>query len=199
MSGVNKATREAQEKSMLIIDTVDYHPERHISFASYWGKPAYSQNPLNPENPNDLLWTDHSIGGTKDVKLIEGIIDPTDCVKIYKGWMRNRDAYSAFDMGVTKLQGNARFGYEVDAGAKTLVEVLREARIKTLRLVGLVTEVCVKANALDGLDNGFDIELIEEGIRGLSPEGHQATLDYLVSLDGKPNQQGRIQSVKIVK
>ncbi len=114
MSGVNKATLEAQEKSMLIIDTVDYHPERHISFASYWGKPAFSQNPLHPENPNDLLWTDHGVGGTKDVNLIEGIIDPDDCVKIYKGWMRNRDAYSAFDMGVTKLQGNARFGYEVD-------------------------------------------------------------------------------------
>lgn len=78
--------------------------------------------------------------------------------------------------------------------------MLREARIKTLRLVGLVTEVCVKANALDGLDNGFDIELVEEGIRGLSPEGHQATLDYLASLDGKPNRQNfRIQSVKIIK
>lgn len=114
VSGVNKATREAQERSMLIIDTVDFHPERHVSFASYWDKPAFSQNPLNPDNPNDLLWTDHGIGETKDVQLIEGIIDPEECVKIYKGWMRHRDAYSAFDMGVTKLRGNAKDGYEVD-------------------------------------------------------------------------------------
>ena len=84
--------------------------------------------------------------------------------------MKNRDAYSAFDMGMTKLKGNARDGYEAEVGAKTLVEVLREAKIKTLRLVGLVTEVCIRANALDGLENGFDIELVEEGIRGLSPE-----------------------------
>jgi len=170
VSGVNKATREAQERSMLIIDTVDYHPEGHVSFASYWDKPAFSQNPLNPENPSDLLWTDHGIGGTRDVELIEGIIDPKESVKIYKGWMKNRDAYSAFDMGMTKLKGNARDGYEAEVGAKTLVEVLREAKIKTLRLVGLVTEVCIRANALDGLENGFDIELVEEGIRGLSPE-----------------------------
>lgn len=170
VSGVNRVTREAQEQSMLIIDTVDFHPERHVSFASYWDKSAFSQNPLNPENSSDLLWTDHAVGGTKDVELIEGIIDPKDCVKIYKGWMRHRDAYSAFDMGVTKLRGNAQDGYEVDVGTKTLVEVLKKAQIQVLRLVGLVTEVCITANALDALDNGFDIELIEDGIRGLSPE-----------------------------
>jgi hypothetical protein len=47
---------------MLIIDTIDFHPEHHISFASYWGKPAFSQNPLNPADSSDLLWTDHAIG-----------------------------------------------------------------------------------------------------------------------------------------
>ncbi|MDD2917092.1 MAG: isochorismatase family protein [Candidatus Gracilibacteria bacterium] len=199
VEGVNRVTREAQQRSMLIIDTVDFHPERHISFASYWDKPAFSQNPLNPTNPSDLLWTDHGVGGTRDVELIDGIIDPEECVKIYKGWMRNRDAYSAFDMGVTKLRGNAHDGYEVDVGAKTLLEVLHEARIKTLRLVGLVTEVCIRANTLDALENGFDVELVEEGIRGLSPEGHKTTLEYLASLDGQPNRQGRVQSVRIMK
>jgi nicotinamidase/pyrazinamidase len=101
-------------------------------------------------------------------------------------------------MGVTKLRGSAQDGYEVDVGAKTLMEVLREARVKTLRLVGLVTEVCIKANVLDALDNGFDIELVEDGIRGLSSEGHKSAMEYLASLDGKPNRQGRVQSVKIV-
>lgn len=124
MSGVNKATREAQEKSMIIIDTVDYHPERHISFASYWGKPAFHKTLYIQIIQMISSGQTNGVGGTKDVNLIEGIIDPVDSVKIYKGWMRNRDAYSAFDMGVKKLQGNARFGYEVDAGAKTLVEVL---------------------------------------------------------------------------
>lgn len=56
---------------MLIIDSVDIHPEGHISFASRWNLPAFSQNPLNPDNPSDLLWTNHSIGETKDVQLIE--------------------------------------------------------------------------------------------------------------------------------
>ena len=61
-----------------------------------------------------------------------------------------------------------------------------------------MTEVCIKANALDGLETGFDIELVEEGIRGLSKEGHRATIEYLLSFDGKTNQQGHIQSVKVI-
>jgi nicotinamidase/pyrazinamidase len=199
VSWVNRVTQEAREKWMLIIDTVDIHPENHISFASRWKLPAFSQNPLNPNDSSDLLWTDHSIGETNDVRLIDGIIDPEVCVKIYKWWMRNRDAYSAFDMGVTALEWNALDGYEVAPWAKTLVQVLRDHHIRVLRLVWLVTEVCVKANALDGLDQWFDIELVEEGIRGLSPEGHAATLEYLSSLDGTPNRQGRIQSVKIIR
>lgn len=195
---VNRVTREAQEKWMLIIDSVDFHPEWHISFASSWSLPAFSQNPLNPENPNDLLWTDHSIGGTNDVKLIKWIIDPEWCIKIYKGWMGNRDAYSAFDMGVTELIWNAIEWYEVGTGAKTLIQVLRKHNIQILKIVWLVTEVCVKANVLDALDNGYDIELIESGIRGLMPEWHTSTLAYLASLDGQPNRQWWIQSVKIL-
>lgn len=198
VDGVNRVTREAQARWMLIIDSVDYHPESHISFASRWKLPAFSQNPLNPNNPSDLLWTDHSVGGTKDVQLIDWIIDPSDCIKIYKGWMRNRDAYSAFDMWVTSLEGNAREWYEVAVWAKTLIEVLREKQIQILQIVWLVTEVCVKANALDALDNGFDIELIESGIRWLSQTWHEETLGYLASLDGKSNRLGRIQSVKIL-
>jgi nicotinamidase/pyrazinamidase len=198
VDGVNRVTEQARNAGMLVIDSVDFHPEGHVSFASRWNLPAFSQNPLNPADPSDLLWTDHSIGGTDDVKLIDGISDPEGAVKIYKGWMRNRDAYSAFDMGVTALDGNARDGYEVATGAKTLELVLREARVEVLRIVGLVTEVCVKANALDAIRYGFDVELMADGIRGLSPEGHAATLEYLASLDGLPNPQGRIASVKIV-
>lgn len=192
--GVNQVTREALERWMMILDTVDLHPEGHISFASRHGLAPYSPNPLNPK---DLLWPEHSVRG-KDIELIEGIIDPAECVKIYKGWMRNRDAYSGFDMGVTKLLWNPHGGYEVAPGAKTLLEVLRAHQIKTLRIVGLVTEVCVTANALDALDQGYDVELVESGIRGLSKDWHEQALRDLHSLDGTPNRQGRIQSVKIL-
>jgi nicotinamidase-related amidase len=48
------------------------------------------------------------------------------------------------------------------------MQVLRKNNIQILRIVGLVTEVCVRANTLDALDNGFDVELVESGIRGLS-------------------------------
>lgn len=184
---------------MLIIDSVDIHPKRHISFASRWNHTPFSRNPLNPGNPSDLLWPDHSIGETDDVKLIDGIIDPANCVKVYKGWMRNRDAYSAFDMGLTEIQGNAEDGYEAAVGAKTLLEVLQMANVKTLRVLGLITPVCVKQNVLDALRYGFDVELAEEGIRSLDVASHRAAMDDMLALNDKPNAQGRIQSVKVVR
>lgn len=45
------------------------------------------------------------------------------------------------------------------------MEVLKYSQTRVLRIVGLVTEVCITANALDALDNGFDVELVESGIR----------------------------------
>ena len=73
-------------------------------------------------------------------------------------------------MGVTKLDGNAQDGFEVARGAKTLKEVLLQHQIEVLRIFGLVTEVCVKANVLDALEEGFDIEVVADATRGLSPE-----------------------------
>lgn len=197
VSGVNRVTQNARDRGLLIIDTVDLHPENHISFASRWWVPIFSQNPLNPDDPSDLLWPDHSVRW-KDIELIEGIIDPTDCVKIYKWWMKNRDAYSGFDMGVTKLDGNAIDGYEVAPWAKTLKEVLLQNKIQVLRIFWLVTEVCVKRNVLDALEEWFDIEIIEDATRWLSVEWHQEALRYLASLDGKTNRQWRVQSIKIL-
>jgi nicotinamidase/pyrazinamidase len=195
---VNRITENARRAWLLIIDSVDYHPEWHISFASAWNQEVYTQNPLNPSDPSDLLWPDHSIAGTKDVKLIDGIIDPENCIKIYKWWQKNRDAYSAFDMWVTALDWDVKIWFEISRGAKTLKQVLLHNQIQVLRIFGLVTEVCVKANVLDALEEWFDVEIIESATRWLSPEWHKQTLVYLSSLDGKRNRQGRIQSVKIL-
>lgn len=197
VTGVNRVTQDARDRGLLIIDTVDLHPENHISFASRWWLPEFSQNPLNPNDPSDLLWPDHSVRW-KDIELIEGIIDSSDCVKIYKWWMRNRDAYSGFDMWVTALDGDAKNGFEIARGAKTLKQVLLQNQIQVLRIFGLVTEVCVKANVLDALEEWFDVEVFAWATRGLSPEWHRLTLEYLSSLDRQKNRQGRIQSVKII-
>jgi hypothetical protein len=91
----------------------------------------------NPENPTDLLWPDHSVGETNDIRPIVEIADPKDIevIRIFKGYHKHRDAYSGFDMGVTALNGNALDGYEVAKGAKTLDQVLQEARVQTVRIL----------------------------------------------------------------
>ena len=62
--------------------------------------------------------------------------------------MNANDGYSGFE-GVTALEGNPIEGFVVASGAKSLEEVLSEARIRTVRIVGLATDFCIKATALD--------------------------------------------------
>ncbi len=81
ISSVNEITRVTLARSGLVIDSVDFHPRGHISFASRFGISPFSPSPLDP---TDRVWPDHSIGGTRDVQLIDGIIDDPRIVKIYK-------------------------------------------------------------------------------------------------------------------
>ncbi len=62
-----------------------------------------------------------------------------------------------------------------------------------------MTEVCITANALDALKNGYDVEIVTPACRGLNPEGHIAALEDLQALNGTPNRQGRIQRVTIIE
>jgi nicotinamidase/pyrazinamidase len=198
---VNRILDWASKNAVRVIATVDQHPLGHVSFASAWGQASFTQNPLDLTNPSNLLWPDHSVGETRDTEFIAGIVVPKglDITPIYKWYAKERDAYSGFDMGVTALTGTAKDGYEIARWAKTLMQVLEEAQIQTLRIYGLVTEVCVTDNAKDALKNGFDVEIVAPACRGLSPDGHIAALERLRALDGIPNRQGRIQKVTIIE
>lgn len=61
--------------------------------------------------------------------------------------MNANDGYSGFE-GVTALEGNPIDGFVIASGAKTLEEVLSDARVRTVRIVGLATDFCVRATAL---------------------------------------------------
>ena len=78
------------------------------------------------------------------------------------------------------------------------MEVLEEAQIRTLRIYGLVSEVCVTDNVKDALKHGFDVEIVSPACRGLNSDGHTAAIDRLRMLDGVTNRQGRTQKVTII-
>jgi nicotinamidase/pyrazinamidase len=88
---------------------------------------------------------------------------PPDAVVISKGMGEAEDAYSAFQ---------AR-----DAQGASLVTLLHQRGVQHLYVMGLATDYCVKASALDGLAADFRVTLVRDGIRAVNlqpQDGDQA-------------------------
>lgn len=58
-----------------------------------------------------------------------------------------------------------------DPGAKNdtgLAQYLADRKVEQIAIVGLATDYCVKATALDGVHLGFDVQLLTKGCRGVN-------------------------------
>lgn len=72
-----------------------------------------------------------------------------------KGTDIHRDAYSGFE-GRDPMSG------------LSLAEALRKTGTQALLVVGLATDYCVKATALDGIREGFRVSVDEEAVRAVN-------------------------------
>jgi nicotinamidase/pyrazinamidase len=105
-----------------------------------WHPPDHGS--FAPEGP----WPVHCVAGTPGAELhpaldragIDEIID--------KGQDRGTEGYSAFD-------------------ATGLAELLRADRVDAVTVVGLATDYCVRATALDALREGFAVTVDSAGTR----------------------------------
>ncbi len=140
-----------------IVQTQDWHPKGHWSFASsYRGKEPFDTTTL--EYGEQVLWPDHCVQGEKGSEFHPDLnTTPTQLV-IRKGFRKSIDSYSAF--------------YENDFKTKTgLTGYLRERNIDTLYVSGLATDFCVKWSVLDGLKEGFQVNVVDDAIRGIDING----------------------------
>lgn len=134
-----------------VVATRDYHPADHQSFAA--------QHP--GRKPGDLidlaglpqvLWPAHCVQGTRGSELHADLVRMRINEVFPKGTDRTIDSYSGFfDNGHRKATG--------------LNDWLRARDITQLYLMGLATDYCVKATALDARELGYDTWLIEDGCR----------------------------------
>src|SRR3954467_6440265 len=93
-------------------------------------------------------WPPHCVAGTPGAELHDAV--PRDRVDIIvdKGTDPATEGYSGFE----------------STGLETL---LRERGIDRVTIVGLATDYCVRATALDALREGFAVELDRAGVRGI--------------------------------
>ncbi len=94
------------------------------------------------------IWPKHCVKGTKGSDFHPILKIPSDARVISKATKKDKEAYSAFD------------GTE-------LTQILRDDKITCIIICGLATDYCVKATALDGIDEGFRVIVVKDAVRGV--------------------------------
>lgn len=108
-----------------------------------------------------VTWPVHCVAGTPGAEYHPALDAGAIAVHVKKG--QGRPAYSAFE-GTT------------DDG-RSLAEVLHERGITDLDVVGIATDYCVRASALDGLESGERVRVLTDLIAGVAPATSAAALE----------------------
>jgi len=140
-----------------VVQTQDWHPREHISFASQHPGAEPFQLIELPYGPQ-VLWPDHCVIGTKGAQFAALLDIPHVEAVIRKGYRETIDSYSGFK--------------ENDHKTRTgLAGYLRERGLKRLYIAGLATDFCVSWTAEDAVELGFEAIVIEDATRAIDTNG----------------------------
>lgn len=140
-----------------VVQTQDWHPGDHLSFASnHEEKSPYDTVEMN--YGQQVLWPDHCVQGTKGAEFHPALKNNPTQLIIRKGYNKQIDSYSAF--------------FENDQSTVTGLNGYLQARgVKELFVAGLATDFCVKWTALDGRKLGYEVNLVTDAVKGIDIEG----------------------------
>jgi nicotinamidase/pyrazinamidase len=151
------AINRLSEHFDVVIQTQDWHPEGHSSFASsHQGKEPFEA--IEMPYGEQVLWPDHCVQNSGGSDFHPDLKTNRSQLIIRKGFRKEIDSYSAF--------------YENDNSTTTgLTGYLKERGIDTLYAVGLATDFCVKWSVIDGIKEGFTVFVVEDAVKGIDIEG----------------------------
>ncbi len=144
-----------------VILTQDWHPPRHISFASsHPGRKPLDSFALE-DGRTQILWPDHCLQGSQGADIAAGLRIAKAELVIRKGYDRDLDSYSVF--------------VEADRKTKTgLAGYLRERGFTRVFVTGLATDFCAGWTAIDSAAAGFETVLVEDATRAIDANGSLA-------------------------
>lgn len=140
---VNAEIESARRAGSPVIYTQDWHPPETPHFVERGG-----------------TWPPHCVRDTWGAELHDDLLVPDEPVVVKKG-IGLEDGYSGFTV------------YDLEAGADQPTELdglLREAGIERVVVVGVATDVCVKATALDAVRLGYDTVVVPEATAAVELE-----------------------------
>lgn len=164
--GVDGGTEVARQVTELLRGR---HPYDLVVASRDWHEPGTDNDghfaPVG-EVPNfSTTWPVHCVQGTEGADyhpaLDIGHID----VHLRKG--AGTSAYSAFE--------------GVAADGKSLDDVLRAHHVDQLDVVGIATDYCVRASALDAVNAGLSVRVLTGLVAGVAPETSAAALKELAA------------------
>jgi len=130
----------------LVVATRDWHPENHGSFV---GIEVEEEAWKGTDPPS--IWPIHCVQGTPGAELHPSLDRAKVDVIVDTGQDTNSQGYSAFQ-------------------DTELADLFRERGVDRLYVAGLATDYCVKHSVLDALRQGFEVVVVEDGIRGVEVE-----------------------------
>ncbi|MCP3891584.1 MAG: isochorismatase family protein [Desulfobulbaceae bacterium] len=150
---VKIATEGLAAKGYPVFATQDWHPADHVSFFSnHEGKKPFEL--IQVENHTQILWPPHCVQNSQNAeillnpKLFKGIVK--------KGKDKRYDSYS---------------GFQDDGGVETeMNHLLKASNIHEVIIYGLATDYCVKATAIDALEAGYKVTVIEGLSKGVASD-----------------------------
>lgn len=143
-----------------VVQTQDWHPAGHISFASSHPGRAPFETITLAYGPQ-VLWPDHCVIGSHGAAFAAGLELPNCQMIVRKGFHPRVDSYSGFR--------------EADRKTPTgLAGYLNERGLRRLFVVGLATDFCVSWTAEDAAAAGFEAIVVEDLTRAIDTAGSLA-------------------------
>ncbi|HMC42443.1 MAG TPA: isochorismatase family protein [Acidimicrobiales bacterium] len=146
---ISRLVQERGDSYGLVVATQDWHVDPGEHFSA---EPDYSRS-----------WPRHCVAGTAGAELHPAVADVSLGARVRKG--AYQAAYSGFEGATEEGEG--------------LAELLRARGVDALDLVGIATDYCVRATALSGLEEGFEVRILADCCAGVDPDGSRAALDEL--------------------
>jgi nicotinamidase/pyrazinamidase len=153
-AGVTRLLEEDPERYDHVFASRDWHDGDNDNGGHFHPQPDYVDT-----------WPVHCVAGTPGAEYHPALDDELVDIHVRKG--QGKPAYSIFE-GVT------------DDG-ETLPEALDRLDVTDIDVVGIATDHCVLASALDGLDSGRRVRVLTDLVAGVAPESSDAALSRLRS------------------